>query len=50
MPECDREASIIRRPWPIRGSCAMGKGWVGGEVGCIKIQVEHHEEHCALRI
>lgn len=27
--ECDREASIIRRPWPTTGSCAMRGG--GGE-------------------
>jgi hypothetical protein len=25
VSECDREASIVRRPWPIRGCCAMGK-------------------------
>ena len=25
LPECDREASIIRSPWPTRGCCAMGK-------------------------
>jgi hypothetical protein len=23
--ECDREASIMRRPWPTGGCCAMGK-------------------------
>ena len=23
VSECDREASIMRRPWPSRGSCAM---------------------------
>jgi hypothetical protein len=23
--ECDREASIMRRAWPTRGCCAMGK-------------------------
>jgi hypothetical protein len=23
VPECDREASITRRPWPTRGCCAM---------------------------
>ena len=23
--ECDREASIMRRPWPTRGFCAMGE-------------------------
>jgi hypothetical protein len=22
---CDREASIMRKPWPTRGSCAIGK-------------------------
>jgi hypothetical protein len=25
VPECDREASMVRRPWPTRGCCAMGK-------------------------
>jgi hypothetical protein len=25
VSECDREASIIRRPWPTRGCCAIGK-------------------------
>ena len=25
VAECDREASIMRRPWPTRGCCAMGK-------------------------
>jgi len=25
VSECDRETSIMRRPWPIRGSCAMKK-------------------------
>jgi hypothetical protein len=25
VSECDREASIMRRPWPTRGCCAMGK-------------------------
>jgi hypothetical protein len=25
VSERDREASIMRRPWPTRGSCAMGK-------------------------
>jgi hypothetical protein len=24
MSECDREASIMRRPWPTRGCCAIG--------------------------
>ena len=23
MSECDREASLIRRPWPTRGCCAI---------------------------
>jgi hypothetical protein len=26
VSECDREASIMRRPWPPRGCCAMGGG------------------------
>jgi hypothetical protein len=25
VSECDREASIMRRPWPTTGSRAMGK-------------------------
>ena len=25
MSECDREASIMRKPWPATGCCAMGK-------------------------
>jgi hypothetical protein len=25
VSECDREASIMRRPWPNRGCCAMGE-------------------------
>jgi hypothetical protein len=25
VSECDREASIMRRPWPAGGCCAMGK-------------------------
>jgi hypothetical protein len=28
---CDREASIVRGPWPTRGSCAMEKESTGGE-------------------
>ena len=26
VSECDREASIMRRPWPTSGWCAMGRG------------------------
>jgi hypothetical protein len=26
VSECDREASIMRKPWLIRGCCAMGVG------------------------
>jgi hypothetical protein len=25
VSECYREASIMRRPWPVVGSCALGK-------------------------
>jgi hypothetical protein len=25
VPECDREASKTRRPWPTKGCCSMGK-------------------------
>ena len=25
MSECDREASIMRRPWPTRGCCDVAK-------------------------
>jgi coenzyme F420-reducing hydrogenase gamma subunit len=24
VSECDREASMLRRPWPTGGCCAMG--------------------------
>jgi hypothetical protein len=27
VSEYDREASIMRRPWPTRGCYAMGGGW-----------------------
>jgi hypothetical protein len=26
VSQCDHEASIMRRPWPTRGCCAMGGG------------------------
>ena len=26
VSECDRETSIMRRPWPTTGSCIMGEG------------------------
>jgi hypothetical protein len=26
VSECDRKASIMRRPWPTKGTCAMGGG------------------------
>ena len=26
VPECDREPSIMRQPWPTMGCCAMGEG------------------------
>jgi hypothetical protein len=28
VSECDREASIMRRPWPTRGCCSMGRKFV----------------------
>jgi hypothetical protein len=36
VSECDREASIMRGPWPTRGCCAMEKNnisIVGRKVG-----------------
>jgi hypothetical protein len=30
VSECNREASILRRPWPTRGRCATGGGGGGG--------------------
>jgi hypothetical protein len=30
VSECDHDASVMRRPWPIKGCCAMGVGG-GGE-------------------
>jgi hypothetical protein len=35
VSECDREASIMRGPWPIGGCCAIGGGLVGWLVGCL---------------
>jgi hypothetical protein len=41
VSECDREASIMRGPWPARGCCAVAGGggdiyyltcWVGGKI------------------
>jgi hypothetical protein len=29
MSECDREASIMKRPWPTRGCGAMGREEMG---------------------
>jgi hypothetical protein len=37
VSECDREASIMRRPWPTRGCRAMEKHYTslyGGNVDC----------------
>ena len=31
VSECDREASIVRRPWPTGGCCTMEKGGEGRE-------------------
>ena len=28
VSECDRKASVMRRPWPTKGCCAMGGGCV----------------------
>jgi hypothetical protein len=28
VSECDREASIMRRPWPSRGCCVIGKKYL----------------------
>jgi hypothetical protein len=30
VSECDREASIVRKPWSIRGCFAMGKKMIAG--------------------
>jgi hypothetical protein len=32
VSECDREASIMRRPWPTRGWCAFGKTFLAVSV------------------
>jgi hypothetical protein len=32
VSECDGKASIMRRPWPTSGCCAMGVSGVGEEV------------------
>ena len=26
VTECDREASVMKRPWPTRDRCATGRG------------------------
>jgi hypothetical protein len=31
VSQCDREASIMRRPWPTRGCCAIGGKNTGGK-------------------
>jgi hypothetical protein len=33
VPECDRDASIMRRPWPSRDCCAMGKSFTSFFLG-----------------
>jgi hypothetical protein len=37
VSECDREASIMKRPWPSRSCCAMGKKYAirCHECGCL---------------
>jgi hypothetical protein len=39
VPECDREASKMRRSWPTRGCCAMGGG---GETWYISYETSLH--------
>ena len=39
MSECDREKSILRRPWPTRVCPAMEGG--GGHYTCIKVNQSH---------
>jgi hypothetical protein len=40
--ECVREASIMRRPWPTRGCCAMG----GGKLGYCVLLINHNVGNC----
>jgi hypothetical protein len=39
VSECYREASIMRRPWPTRGCCAMGAG--GGDIWWFLHSIRH---------
>ena len=39
MSVCDREASIMRRPWPTRGSRTMGGG--GGNTTRNQVLIPH---------
>jgi hypothetical protein len=39
VSEYDREASIMRTPWPTSGCCAMGASGVGEEVS---VTVKQH--------
>jgi hypothetical protein len=48
VSECDREASIMRRPRPTRGCCAMGGG--GGRENLLKIQVYKGCEFVSLGV
>jgi hypothetical protein len=36
VSECDREASVMGRPWSARGCCAMGKQRLSLE--CVRMQ------------
>ena len=36
VPECDREAAIMGRPWPTRGSCATVKKMVRAPIHVTK--------------
>ena len=46
--ECDREASVMRMPWPTRGCWALGKGKSG--IVNNKQFILPAFEHCSLPI
>jgi hypothetical protein len=41
VSECDREASMMRRPWPTRGCCAMGEE--KGRTGKLRYERQVHK-------
>ena len=50
MSECDREASIMRRPWPTGGCCAMKYYYILLERSVLnRTRVERHRAQIIVR-